>query len=106
MFCPGVADISARRMGDHQIPPVIQNLHHVTLNVIAGSFGRQQIAAPRIVASGRKSIADYPGKFAGNEDSHIHPAAHQNPMAVMMAPSISQAPKISPGDIREGRRKP
>jgi hypothetical protein len=41
--------VGAWRVGNHQIPPVTQNLANVTLYVRPAILGRQDVATPRIV---------------------------------------------------------
>jgi hypothetical protein len=41
--------VGAWRVGDHQIPPVTQNLADITLYVRPAILGRQDVATPRIV---------------------------------------------------------
>ena len=58
--------VGAGPMKYHQIPTAGQGFKYIPLNMITGSFARQQVARPSIVPFGGKSIADDAGKFAGD----------------------------------------
>ena len=62
----------ARRKGNHHVPVHRKNerLEDRHRPVVARPFGRQQVAAPGIMAAGKESIADDSRKLASNQDFH------------------------------------
>lgn len=67
-----VALAGAWRVGHHQqIPAIIQNISRVAHDMAVGAiFTRQEVAGPRIMATGQKGVAHGAGKFAGDQDAH------------------------------------
>jgi hypothetical protein len=59
-FIAGERQISARGVGNHQIPPLIQDSKNITLDMLSIPFARQKIARPGIVSFGCKGIPDNP----------------------------------------------
>jgi hypothetical protein len=55
----GAADsyVSARRVGDHQVPTVVDDVEHITLVVWPRRICRQQIAGHCVVPALEKSVA-------------------------------------------------
>lgn len=64
------AQIGARRMRDHQIPPVVQNVAHVSLVMRSRRLCRKQVARHRIVTQCSEGIAHGAAVFAGYENFH------------------------------------
>ena len=63
--------MSARWMGNHQIPPESQHLFHWLLKVVAGiGFAFEQIATPCVVAVRSEGITNSAAVFTGNKHSH------------------------------------
>lgn len=65
--------VRARRMGNDQIPAVIDVAQHVALNVLTRRLGREQVTTDRVVATGRESITNAPAVLTGHQDVHASP---------------------------------
>src|SRR5690606_5006366 len=57
-------------MRDHQVPPVVDDVQHVTLVVRSGALGRQQVAGPCIMALLDEGVANDARELAGDQDFH------------------------------------
>jgi hypothetical protein len=68
-----IAQSSAGRVGNQQIPSAVQQLPRVSNNVISRRLSWQQIARPRIPTVRREGITDNAGIFAGYQHSHDGP---------------------------------
>lgn len=66
----GVGQIGARRVRHHQIPALIEDRQHITLNVVTGAFSWQKVAGPSIVATRLERIPHNSAELAGNQNSH------------------------------------
>ena len=66
----GGAEVGAGRVGDEEIPRVVEDVADIALVVIAGRGGWQEVAGPRFVSGGGKGIADCAGKLTGHKHSH------------------------------------
>jgi hypothetical protein len=53
-------------MSYKQVPAFFQNLFHITLEMLAGNFSRQQIAGPRIMATLSKGLTNNSREFTGH----------------------------------------
>jgi hypothetical protein len=66
----GGAEVGAGRVGDEQIPRVVEDVADIALVVIAGRGGWQEVAGPCFVTGGGEGIADGARKLTGHKHSH------------------------------------
>jgi hypothetical protein len=57
-------------MGNHQIPSVVEDLEHVALQMLAGTFCGEQVARPRVVPHACEGVADDATELARHQ--HLH----------------------------------
>lgn len=69
---PGVGQVRAGRMRDHQVPSIVEHgqyvRHHVPLRV---PFARQKVAGPSIMAALAEGVTDDATELAGDQHSHV-----------------------------------
>jgi hypothetical protein len=64
--CAANSQVSAWRVGYHQVPVIVQYIKDIAFTVIAFSLGWQKVARHGIMALLRESIPDYSAKLTGN----------------------------------------
>jgi hypothetical protein len=63
---PTDGQMRARRVGNHQVPTLIQHVANVALDMLARPFRRQQVTGPRIRTTRRKRITDDAAKLTSD----------------------------------------
>ena len=80
-----IGQVRAGWMGDHQIPPVTEQIEHISLHMRAGPISRQQVAGDRIVAGGNEGVPHATAVLAGDKDPHSDSACPSIILAVRRA---------------------
>jgi hypothetical protein len=66
-----VRQICAGRVRDHQVPPIVDNVHDITLVVhTVRSFGRKIVAGDCVMSFLREGVSDYAGELTSNKYTH------------------------------------
>lgn len=63
----GDGEVGVWRVGDHQVPALVEQFAYVADDVFAFGFGGQQVAAHRTEADTGQGVADAAGEFAGHQ---------------------------------------
>lgn len=64
------AEVGAGRVGDEEVPAVVQDVANVALVVGAGDIGGEDVAGHGVVSESAEGVPDGTGGFAGDEDFH------------------------------------
>src|SRR5690606_24002066 len=72
---PGVGQVRAGRVGNHEIPAIEQHIPHVALVVRAGGIRGQQVAGHGVMPTGKECVTNHPAVLAGHKHSHSSPSS-------------------------------